>query len=123
MNDVLVTFQFLLAATFLTTGVVKITQSKEELADKLYWVDDFSPRFLKFIGGIELLGALGLALPAAVGVATVFTPITAIGVALMMTCATVIHFRLRDHAQMGVTLTLFAVAAFIAWARFGPYRT
>jgi hypothetical protein len=121
VNEVLVTFQFLLAATFLTTGSVKITQSKEQLVDKLYWVDYFSPGVLKFIGVIELLGALGLALPTAFGVATVFTPITAIGVALMMISATAVHARLRDHIQMGVTSTLFAVAVLIAWARFGPY--
>jgi hypothetical protein len=122
MHDVLRTIQVLLAATFLTAGVMKTTQPKEKLATNVPWTAEFSPVVLKVLGAVDLIGALGLALPDAFGFGAVWTPITAIGVVLMMICAVVFHVRRGERFQAGITCSLLLAAAIIAWLRLGPYR-
>ena len=55
--------QGILAVMFLMVGMAMLTKPKEELADRMDWVEDFSEGAIKFIGGIEILAAIGLILP------------------------------------------------------------
>lgn len=87
MNVFLWIVQALLAAAFVMAGVMKSTQPKEKLAPKLPWVRDFSPATVRFIGIAELLGGLGLILPAATGIAPILTPLAATGLAIIMVLA------------------------------------
>jgi uncharacterized membrane protein len=121
MHDVLRTLQVLLAASFLTAGLIKTTQPKEKLANNIPWTAGFSLPVLRILGAVELIGALGLALPDAFGIGAVWTPITAIGVVLMMICAVVFHARRGERIQTGITGSLLVAAAIIAWLRLGPY--
>jgi hypothetical protein len=52
---------------------MKSTQPKAKLKARLPWVEDFSPNTVRFIGVVELLGAIGLILPAATGIAPILT--------------------------------------------------
>ena len=77
METVLWIAQGLLAAVFFTAGSLKLVKSHAELAaiDGMQWVEDFGPRHLKGIGTLEVLGAVGVILPAALDIAPVLTPI------------------------------------------------
>jgi uncharacterized membrane protein len=121
MNVFLWIVQAVLAAAFLTAGVQKATQPKEKLQPRLPWVEDFSPGTVRFIGIVELLGALGLILPAATGIAPILTPIAATGLALVMVLAAATHIRRKEPSGVAVNAVLFALAVFVAWGRFGPY--
>ena len=88
--------QAVLAAAFLISGVQKATQPKERLASRLPWVEDFSPGTVRFIGIVELLGAVGLILPAATGIAPILTPIAATGLAVVMVLAAATHVRRKE---------------------------
>lgn len=69
---------------------------------------------------LEVLAALGLILPAAVGIAPVMVPVTAACVVLLMVGAMVTHGR-RDEARFVVlNLVYLALAAFVVWGRLGP---
>ncbi|MEU7871810.1 DoxX family protein [Dactylosporangium sp. NPDC049140] len=68
MNVTLWIVQILLGAAFVLAGVMKSTQPKEKLQPNLPWVEDLSPGTVRFIGVAELLGGLGLILPAASGI-------------------------------------------------------
>ena len=60
----------LAAAVFLAAGSLKVSKSREALqAQGLAWVEDFQDAHVKTIGTLELLGAIGLILPAAINVA------------------------------------------------------
>ncbi|WP_323959536.1 DoxX family protein [Arthrobacter sp. JZ12] len=74
----------LLAAVFLAAGLMKITQPKGKLESSQGWVEDFSPGAVKAIGVVEVLGALGLILPAVTGIAPILVPVAATGLALLM---------------------------------------
>ncbi|WP_339134242.1 DoxX family protein [Streptomyces sp. f51] len=76
---------------------------------------------MKLIGAVEILGAVGLVVPAALGIAVVLTPLAALGLVLVMAGATVIHVRRREMSLVPVNLVLLVLAAVVAWGRFGPH--
>ncbi|MCW2904442.1 MAG: hypothetical protein JWO67_6707 [Streptosporangiaceae bacterium] len=121
MNVFLWILQVVLAVAFGMAGLMKLTRPKEKLAEKMAWVEDFSPGVIKFIAGAEVLGALGLILPAATGVAPILTPIAAAGLAVTMAGAIIAHLRRKEISLVGVPAVLLIIAVVIAWGRFGPY--
>ncbi len=121
MNAVLWIIAGFLAVAFGVAGFFKLTQPKDKLAANMAWVEDFSAGTVKFIGTMEVLGALGLILPAATGIAPILTPIAATGLAVNMVLAAVVHARRKEFRLILVNLVLFALAAFVAIMRFGPY--
>jgi hypothetical protein len=121
MNILLWTLQILLALAFLLFGGTKIAVSRDKLRERMAWVDHFSTPMVRFIGVMETLGALGLLLPAATDIASILTPLAATGIGTIMIGAMVTHTRLREYSGIVVNLALLAIAAVIAWGRFGPY--
>jgi uncharacterized membrane protein YphA (DoxX/SURF4 family) len=111
----------LLAAAFLVAGLMKLTRSKEQLAASgLAWVDDFSPGMVKVIGALEVLAAVGLVVPALVGIAPILVPLAAVGLALLMIGGGITHARRGEMPMIAVNLVLLALAVVVAWGRFGP---
>jgi uncharacterized membrane protein YphA (DoxX/SURF4 family) len=115
--------QGLLAAAFLAAGSMKLLKSHAELAanDNMKWVEDFDPSQIKGIAAVEVLGAIGLILPAALDVVPVLTPIAATGLALTMLGAIATHVRRRESQALPANVVLLALAAFVAIERFGPH--
>ncbi len=122
MNVVLWIVAGLLAVAFLAAGLMKLAQPKKKLADSgMGWTEDFSDGAVKGIGALEVLGAAGLILPAALDIVPVLVPIAATGLALLMLGAAVTHARRKESTNIVVNVVLLALAAFVAWGRFGPY--
>jgi hypothetical protein len=72
MNIALWIVAGLLAVAYVGGGGLKVIMSKQKIAASgpaAGWVEDFSPGAVKAIGVLEVLGGLGLVLPAALGVA------------------------------------------------------
>ena len=122
MNVVLWIIAGLLAVAFAGAGLMKLTQPKPKLAAAgMPWTEDFSDGQVKGIGALEVLGALGLILPAALGIAEVLTPLAAVGLTLLMAGAAVTHLRRKEGKQVPVNVVLGGLALFVAVMRFGPY--
>ena len=113
--------QILLALVFVAAGMMKVTQPREKLIQRMAWVENTSDSTVKLIGTVEILGALGLVLPAALGIAPWLTPLAAAGLAVVMVLATVTHLRRGELTNVVVNLVLLALAAFVAVERFGTY--
>ncbi len=113
--------QGILAAMFLMAGAMKATQPKEKLLEKLPWVEDYSAGTVRFIGVMELLGAMGLILPAAFDIVPILTPLAGTGLAIVMLLAMNAHRRRKEPGAIVFTGVLFVATAFVAWARFGPW--
>jgi hypothetical protein len=122
MNIALWIVAGLLAVLFLASGAVKLAQPKEKLAASPTgaFAEDFSAGTVKAIGAAEVLGAVGLILPAVLDTAPVLVPLAAVGLVLLMVGAVITHFRRHEARVVVVPLTLLALAAFVAWGRFGP---
>jgi uncharacterized membrane protein len=121
MNVFLWVVQAVLAGLFGLSGLSKLSQPKEKLAPKYPWMNDVSEAMVRFIGMVEVLGAIGLILPAATGIAPVVTPIAAAGLAVMTALAAAMHVRRREPRGVVVTAVLLVLAVLVAWGRFGPY--
>lgn len=113
--------QGLLAVVFLMVGMAKLTKSKEELAERMDWVEDFSLGTIRFIGGVEVLAAIGLILPGLFGIAPILVPIAASGLVVTQVGAVIVHARRSEPKMIIGNVVLFALALFVAWGRFGDY--
>ena len=102
----------LLALAFLGAGLMKLARPKAALASSgMAYVEDFSATQVKLIGLVEVLGALGLILPLLLNIAPVLTPIAAVGLALVMIAATVVHLRRKESPVPTVVLAVLAIAS------------
>jgi hypothetical protein len=112
-----------LLATVLLVSSAKLFVPKEKMAGMSTfsrWVEDFSPGALKAIGALELLGAMGLILPAALDIAPVLVPLAAVGAMLLFVGAVITRLRRGEKLTIVGDLVYLAMAAFVAWGRFGP---
>jgi hypothetical protein len=122
MNIALWIVAGLLAVGCLASGAKKVIQSRKTLvAGGWAWADDFSAGTVKTIGVLEVLAGIGLILPAAVDIAPVLVPLAAVGLGLVMIGAIITHARRHESNAIVVNVVLLVLAAFVAWARFGPY--
>ncbi|HZM63216.1 MAG TPA: DoxX family protein, partial [Vicinamibacterales bacterium] len=105
--------QALLAALFLFAGVMKLILPIEAMAGPV----DLPGPFLRFIGVVETLGALGLILPGLFKVRPVLTPLAAAGLVVIMAGATVITAMGGQIAPALVPLTVGLLASSVAYGR------
>lgn len=122
METVLWIVQTLLAAIFLVTGLTKLTQPRAKMAaGPMSWAADVSDAQFRTIGVLEMLGSIGLILPALLGIAPGLTPLAATGLALAMIGAALTHLRLGETSRMAAPLILLVLAAWVAIERFGAH--
>jgi uncharacterized membrane protein YphA (DoxX/SURF4 family) len=110
--------QVLVAAAFLVSGATKLSQPKEKLLKYMAWVEDFSRPTLRIIGALEVLGAIGIVLPALTGILPWLTPLAALGLVLTMIGAALTHLRRTEYGGIAVNAVLLILAAFVAYGRF-----
>jgi uncharacterized membrane protein YphA (DoxX/SURF4 family) len=110
--------QGLLAAAFLVSGATKLSQPKEKLAKNMAWVEDFSPQTVRLIGALEVLGAIGVVVPAMTSVLPWLTPLAALGLVLTMIGAALTHLRRTEYGNIAMNAVLLILAAFVAYGRF-----
>lgn len=112
----------LLALAFLASGGFKILQPRQKVIDHGFeWAEDFPPAGVKLIGVAEVLGAVGLIVPAALGIGAILTPLAAIGLTLLMIGGITVHIRRREARKLASPILLGAVTAVFAVLRSGPY--
>ena len=115
MDTVLWIVQILLAGLFLITGLTKLTQPRLKMAaGPMRWAADTTDRQFRAIGLLEVLGALGLILPSALGIAPGLLPLAAIGLALTMVGAIATHVRYKEVDRVGVPVVVLGLALFVA---------
>ncbi|MFE0156162.1 DoxX family protein [Nonomuraea sp. NPDC059007] len=82
------------------------------------WYAAVPQTLIVFIGVVEVLGGIGLILPAMTGVKPKLTPLAAAGLALTMVLATAFHLMRGEYALIPANLVLGGVSAFIALGRW-----
>jgi hypothetical protein len=111
----------LLALVAPAGGVTKAFVPKEKLAEHHggEWTANAGVGFVKTLGVLELLAAVGLILPAVLDIAPVMVPVTALCWVLLMVGAMIVHGRLGQFGFVMLNSVYLALAAFVAWGRFG----
>ena len=122
MNLALWIVAIVLAAAFVGSGLVKEVVPKDKLVTAGQgWAQDYSQTNIRLIGLAEILGAIGLVLPAAMHIAPILVPLAAVGLALVMAGAAAVHARRKEAPMVAMNAVLLVLAVFVAWGRFGPY--
>ncbi len=103
----------------LAAGGLKVVTPREKLATKMKWAATWSDRNVKLLGLTEVLGAIGLILPWALGIAPILTPIAAAGLLVLMGGAVKTHVDLKEPFVPPAVLG--ALCIFVALGRFGVF--
>lgn len=117
MNIVLWVIQGLLALAFLMAGSMKTFQPLESLKKNMAWVAVTPPALVRFVGIAELLGAIGLILPAITHIQPWLTIAAAVGLVIAMIGAAILHISRKEYAGLAAPLVLLLLALFIVVGR------
>ncbi|MDT0507023.1 DoxX family protein [Novosphingobium sp. MMS21-SN21R] len=109
--------QLLLAAAYALFGSMKATQPLDQLAMMMTWIPSFPPAFVRTLGVVEVLGAIGLVVPALTRVLPRLTVIAALCILVHQLCAVALHVSKGEYNVLGLNIVLIALAALIVWGR------
>jgi uncharacterized membrane protein YphA (DoxX/SURF4 family) len=115
MNIALWIVQILLALAFLLAGSMKVSQPIDKLKKNMNWT---TPGIVRLVGTLEILGSLGLILPAVTHILPWLTPVAAVGLVLTMIGAAIVHVRLKEFSGLAAPIVLLLLALFIVYGRF-----
>jgi uncharacterized membrane protein YphA (DoxX/SURF4 family) len=114
MNITLWVLQVLLAVAFLAHGWLFLTPP----AAVVELMNASLPRWFQVLLGVaEVLAAVGLILPGLTRVLPWLVTWAAAGIMIVTASATVFHLVRGENSSAAITLVLFVMAAFVAYAR------
>ena len=117
LNIILWIVQLLMAATLIWAACAKWAMPADKLTAMWPWTGELSRTLVKLTGILDLLGGLGLVLPALLRIRPMLTPVAAICLILLMICATVFHLARGEASSIGFNIVFALLAAFVAWGR------
>jgi putative oxidoreductase len=110
--------QVVLAGVYAMAGFMKLSQPIEALvASGMSYAGDYPELLTRFIGTMELLGAIGIILPAATRILPGLTPLAAVGFALIQVLAMGVHISRGEFMVLPMNLVLLALALFVILGR------
>ena len=110
LNIMLWVGQALLAALFLFAGGGKLANPA--------MAKDLPVALVYFIGTAEVLGAIGLLLPAILRIKPSLTPIAAVCLAVVLVLALIFHISRGEISHTPPVAVFLLIAIFVAWGRF-----
>ncbi len=118
MNIGLWVAQVLLAIAYLAAGATKLFTPIDALGAMMTYVPTMPELFIRFVGLMEILGAIGLILPSLTRIMPVLTPAAAVGLSIVQVAAIILHATRGETAMsLPVNLVLLALSVFIIWGR------
>jgi len=110
--------QGLLIVGFTMAGIMKLTQPIEALSAQMSWVNHFQPWMVRTIALLEILGAMGLLLPAFLkSLPSKLTAYAGAGLTLIMIGAVITHVAIGETSQSIIPFVLFAMSAYVTFYR------
>ena len=110
--------QVLLAIAYLAAGSMKLFTPIDALGAMMAYVPTMPELFIRFVGLMEILGAIGLILPSVTRRLPVLTPVAAFGLAVVQVAAIILHATRGETAMsLPANLVLLALSLFIIWGR------
>ena len=117
MNIALWVTQALLALVFGMAGFIKTFQPAKTRAT-FDWAKEAPASVILFIGVTEILGAIGIIVPYATGIMPFLTAWAAIGFAVIMVLAIIVHARHRDTRGIIMNVVFFVLSLAVAYGRW-----
>ncbi|SDE52121.1 DoxX family protein [Glycomyces harbinensis] len=105
----------LLVLLYLFAGGSKVVRSKEQLRPMMGWVDTVPLWFVRALGAVEVLGAIGLVLPPLTGIATWLALVAAVGLLVVQFGAIALHLKRGEAGVLGLNVVTAVLAAAAVW--------
>ena|SRR6266498_2032430 len=116
MNIALWVLQVLTALAFGSHGFLMVT-GPQRMGERVLWVRALPTPFVRVLGVLEILGGIGVIVPAATGVLPSLTVAAGGGLVAMMLLAIVFHITRREWPNIGLNIVLGAFAFAVAYGR------
>lgn len=111
--------QVLLAGIYAMAGYMKLSQPIDALmASGMSYAGDYPEMLTRFIGTLEILGAIGIILPAATRILPGLTPLAALGFSAIQVLAMILHASRGEFGILPVNAVLLALSLFVLWGRW-----
>ncbi|MWB95390.1 DoxX family protein [Flavobacterium sp. GA093] len=111
MTIILWIAQVLLAATFISGGIMKLFYPHEL---PFPWVKE-NEILVKLTGILDLLAGIGLVLPTLINIYPKLTIYAAYGTIILMTAASIFHISRGEAKDIGFNVFVAITAVFIVW--------
>lgn len=109
--------QGLLSVTFVGTAIWKALTPISTLATMIPWAGQVSPELLYATALFDLLGGLGILLPAITRIKPALTVAAALGCVALQVAAILFHFSRGEQANTPFNFVVIGLALFVAWGR------
>lgn len=109
--------QGLLALAFAAAGFMKTFTPIDQLAAQMPWVNDVGAWVPRLAGIAEILGAIGLIVPALTRIQPKLTVYAAYGLIAVMVLAAIFHLSRGEGPMVVPNLVFSILAGFVAWVR------
>jgi hypothetical protein len=116
LNTGLWAAQGLVGVTLIGGGIWKLATPVDDLAEIFPWAGEVSPILLHATSAIDVVGGIGVLLPAITGIKPQLTVAAAVGCAALQASAIVFHLS-RGESDVLVNVALGMVSLFIGWGR------
>jgi uncharacterized membrane protein YphA (DoxX/SURF4 family) len=117
MNTAIWIVQIALALIFVIAGGLKLVLPGDKIAARLGREHGLSLSVMRSIGLLEVMGAIGVVLPAWMGILPWLTPLAAAGLLLTMIGATFENARHKHYPMIAVNVALALLAIFVIYGR------
>jgi uncharacterized membrane protein YphA (DoxX/SURF4 family) len=119
MNIVFWILQILVGLMFAFHGFMLAFKHQQAKARPgMSYVGDLPAGLRNFIAVCEILGGIGVILPALTGILPWLTPLAAALLAVVMVLAAVFHLQRKEYQNIGFNLVLAFLAAAVAYGRY-----
>lgn len=118
LNISLWVLQILLAGLFIMAGASKLFTPLEDQRTAMEWAKHTSDGAIYFAGLAEILGGLGLILPALLRIMPWLTSLAALGLAIVMLLAAALNGSIGESNAIMPTILIAGIALFVAWGRY-----
>jgi hypothetical protein len=116
MTIALTALQVIIGLIFLSTGSIKMFIPREQLPSKgVTGFENIAPRFIKWLGTVEIAGALILLLFSIPSLPKLPIRIVVSGFTLLMLAASYHHLKRKEWKNMVVTLILLGTCLIILY--------
>ena len=109
--------QWILGVALVGAGIFKLSLGADQALELFPWSADV-PALFTITSVLDVLGGLGVILPAITRILPRLTSVAALGVLALMLSAVVFYLSRGEASEIAPNLALAAVAGFIAWGRW-----
>lgn len=105
----------LLALFFVYAGGIKVVQSPDQLRPMMAWVDSVPLWFVRAIGVLEVVAAIGLILPPLTGIAPWLAIAALVGLLVIQVGGIALHVRRGETKVIGLNIGVVVLVGVALW--------